>query len=101
MGHRAQQFLLRIQIEIFKNVRRQRMRQDAKDDHLFISWHVENHFGHVHWGPFGKQLAQGAKIARVDQALDFGDENFADHLAFVTLAPRKRNRWIEQSLARC
>ena len=101
MGHRAQQFLLRIQIEIFKNVRRQRMRQDAKDDDLFISWHVENHFGHVRGRPFGKQLAQRGEIPRVDQALDFGDENFADHLAFVTLAPRKRNRWIEQSLARC
>ena len=71
MRHRAQQFLLRIQIEIFKNVRRQRMRQDAKDDHLFISRHVENHFGHVRGGPLAKQLAQRAEIARVDQALDF------------------------------
>ena len=69
--HGAQQFLLRLDIEIFENIRRQRVRQDAKNDHLFVFRHVEDHLGHIGRRPFAKHLAQRAEIARVDQALDF------------------------------
>ena len=43
---------------IFKNVRRQRMRQDAKDDHLFIFRHIEDDFRNIGRRPFAKHFAQ-------------------------------------------
>jgi hypothetical protein len=71
MCHRAKQLLLGLDIEVFENIRRQRMRQNAKDDHLLVFRHIENHFGHICRRPFAKHLAQRAEIAGVNQALDF------------------------------
>ena len=79
VGHAAQQCLLRLNVDIFKDVRRQRRRQDAEEDDLIVFVHVEDHFRDIGRGPFAKHLAQRGEIARVDQALDFGYENFADH----------------------
>ena len=79
MRHPTEEMLLRIDIEIFKNIRRQIMRQHAEDDHLIVLLHIENHLRHVRRRPFRKQFAQAHEIARIDQALDFRDENFADH----------------------
>ena len=67
-----QQFLLRIEIEIFENIRRERVRQDAKDDDLFIFRHIDNHLGDIGRRPVAKQLAQRREVAGVDQASDFG-----------------------------
>ena len=66
MSHRVQQFLLRVEIEIFKNVRRQRVRQNSKDDYLFVFRHIENHFGDVGRWPLAKHFAQCPEIAGID-----------------------------------
>ena len=79
VGHSAQQFLLRFNIEIFKNIRRECRRQDAENDDLVVFVHVEDHFRDIGRRPFAKHLAQRGEIPRVDQAFDFGYENFADH----------------------
>src|SRR5437763_15396495 len=81
-------------------------RQDSKNDDLDVFVHVEYHLSDIGRRPFAKHLAQRGKIARLDQAFDFGYENFADHSAesswaFVTLTVAACNVWwIEQSLAR-
>ena len=90
MGHGAQQFLLLLDANVFKNVRGKRVRQDAKDDDLLVFRKIEDHLGQVGRRPVAKHLAQSGEIARVDQALNFRDENFADHKlgdAMRVLAP--------------
>ena len=72
VGHGAQQFLLRVDIEIFKDIRRQCMRQDAKDNHLFVFWQIQNHFGDIGGWPFAKHLTQRREITGVDHAPDLG-----------------------------
>ena len=63
--------LLRLDIEIFENIRRERVRQDAKDDHLFVFRQIEDDFGHIGWRPFAKEFAQRPEIPGVDHAPDF------------------------------
>ena len=72
MRHGAQQFLLRIEIEIFKNIRRQVMWENPKNDDLFVFRHIEDHFGDIGGWPFTKQLAQRREIAGLDHAPDLG-----------------------------
>ena len=69
--HAAEQLLLRIDIEIFENVGRELVRQDAEDDDVIVLLHVEDHLRDIGGRPVGKQLAQRAEIARVDHAFDF------------------------------
>ena len=45
--HAAEQFLLRIHVEVFKNVRRQCRRQNAEDDDAIVCRQIENHFRYV------------------------------------------------------
>ncbi len=72
MRHGTEQFLLRINIEIFENVRSQCMRQDAKDDDLFVFRQIENYLGDIGWRPFAKDFSQRGEVTRVDHAPDFG-----------------------------
>ena len=69
--HRVQKVLLFLDSDIFENVGRQRGRQDAEHDDLFVFRKIENHFRDVGRRPFLEKLAQGVEIARVDQRLDF------------------------------
>ena len=70
--HRAQQFLLFLDPEVFKNIRRERGWQDAKDDHLFIFRHVEDYLGDIGRRPFAENFAERREVTGVDQAPDFG-----------------------------
>ena len=72
MRHCPQQLLLLLDSDVFENVRRERGRQDAEDDHLFVIRKIENHFRDVSRRPFLEQLAQPVEIARVDKRFDFG-----------------------------
>jgi hypothetical protein len=60
--HRAQQLLLRLDVEIFKNVRRQRVRQDPEDDDLLVFRQIENDFGDIGRRPFAKTSRSAAKL---------------------------------------
>ena len=73
------QFLLRLDLEVFENVGREIMRQDAEDDDLFLLRQIEDDFRDIRRRPFRKQLAQRGEISRVDQASNFRLENFPDH----------------------
>ncbi len=70
--HPAQELLLRVHFQVFEHVRRQIMRQDAEDDDLIVLLHVEDHLGDVRRRPVGKEFAQRAEIARIDQLLISG-----------------------------
>ena len=61
LRHAAEELLLRIHLEIFENIRRQIVRQNAENDHLIVLLHIEDHLGHVGRRPFRKQLAQTAR----------------------------------------
>ena len=69
--HGAEQLLLRFDVEIFENIRRERGRQNAENDDLIVLRQIEDDFGKIGRRPFAKNLAQRAEIARLDQALDF------------------------------
>ncbi len=69
--HRAQKLLLVLDAEILENVRRQRGRQDAEDDHLLVLRHVENYFGDIDRRPIGKNFPERIEIARFDQRMNF------------------------------
>ena len=69
--HGAQQFLLFLDPEVFKNIRCQIVRQHPKDDHLFVFRQIENHFGHISRRPFAKHFTERREITRVDHAPDF------------------------------
>ena len=71
MGHGAKQLLLGVDVEIFEDVRRERVGQNAENDDLFILRHVEDHLGDVGRRPFPKDLAERAEIARINQTLEF------------------------------
>ena len=77
--HRTQESFLFLDVEIFENVRRQRRRQHAKDNHRIVVGKIKNYFGEIGRRKFAKDFAQRVEVTRLDQALDFGDENFADH----------------------
>ena len=70
MSHGAQQCLLRLEIEIFENIRREPRWQDAKDDHLFVFRQIEDDFGDIGGWPFTKEFTQRAEIAGLDHAPD-------------------------------
>ena len=72
MRHRAQQFLLFLDADVFKNVRRQIVRQHAKDDHLFVFRHIENYLSDVSRRQFAKHFAERREITGFNQAPDFG-----------------------------
>ena len=69
--HAAQQFLLRLEIEIFEDVGGERVWQNAKNDDPLVLRKIEDDLGHVGRGHLGKELAQRGEIPRVDHALDF------------------------------
>ena len=71
MRHRAQQRLLRVKVGVFKNIRCQRVRQDPKDDHLFVFRQIENYFGDISRRPFTKHFTQRREVAGLDHAPDF------------------------------
>jgi hypothetical protein len=54
--HRAQQFLLFLDPDIFENLRRERRWEDAEDDHLFVFRHIEDDLCDISRRPFAKQL---------------------------------------------
>jgi hypothetical protein len=62
---------LRIEIKVFKNIRRKVMRQHAKDDHLFVFRQIDNHFSHISRRPFTKHFTERGEIPRLDHAPDF------------------------------
>ena len=49
-----QQFLLRVKIKIFENIGRQRVRQNAKDDYLFVVRQIKDDFGDIGRRPLTK-----------------------------------------------
>ena len=52
------ELLLRVDVEVFENIRRQVVGQDAENDDLIVLLHVEDHLRDVRRRPFLKQLAQ-------------------------------------------
>ena len=70
--HRAQQFLLFLNPEVFKNIRCQIVRQHPKDDHLFIFRHIEDYLGDIGRREFVENFAERREVTGVDQAPDFG-----------------------------
>ncbi len=77
--HRAQEFLLRFDLEVFEDVGREVMRQQAEDDDLFFLGKIGDDFRDIGRRPFRKHLAQRGEVPRVDQASNFRLENFPDH----------------------
>ena len=83
--HRPEQLLLRVDVEVFKNIRRQIMRQDAEDDDLFVFRQVEDDFGDIRRRPVAKELrATRAKFARLDQFLISGSRSLPTMWRFCT-----------------
>ena len=70
--HRAQQFLLFLDPDVFENLRCERRWEDAKDDHLFIFRHIEDYLGDIGRRPFAEKFTERPEIPGFDQALDFG-----------------------------
>jgi len=71
VSHGTQQLLLRVEIEVFKNIRRQIVRQHAKDDHLFVFRQIEDHFSHIGRRPFPKHFTERREVPRFDHTSDF------------------------------
>ena len=55
--HRAEQLLLRLDVEIFENVGGLIVRQDAEDDDLFVFGKISDAFCDIGGRPIGKELA--------------------------------------------
>jgi hypothetical protein len=71
--------LLRFDVDVLEDVSGERVRQNPKDDHLLVLGKIENNLGDIRRRHFRKKLAQRGEVPRFDHALDFGQENFADH----------------------
>ena len=69
--HGAQQFLLFLDADVFKNIRCQIVRQHPKDDDLFVFRQIQNHFGDISGWPFAKHFTERGEIPRFDHAPDF------------------------------
>ncbi len=48
------------------------MRENPKNDDLFVFRHIEDYLGHIRRGPFTKHFAQRTEVSGFDQAPDFG-----------------------------
>ena len=69
----AEQLLLRLDFEIFENVRRQRVRQDAENDDLFVLRQIENHLRpHRPAASREKSSRSAVKFRASIMLLDFG-----------------------------
>ena len=71
VSHGAQQLLLAPRSRDIQKHPPPGVRQDPKDDHLFVFRQIENHFGHISRRPFTKHFTQRREIARLDHAPDF------------------------------
>ena len=90
---------MRIHIEVFENVRRQRRRQNPEDDDTIVFRQIENDFGHIRRRPLPKNFTQTREIARLNQAANFRDVEFCrpsaslDSRRPIALDSRERNAY--------